>query len=111
MTTPSDDGQGSLAFDESRVEREFNQWMQTDDGHRVEDEIRRRCHKLMDRGVRHYGIAALFESIRYDWQIGLLGDGEYRLNNNHRSLLSRHMMKHYPRLEDFFEIRELHGRS
>jgi hypothetical protein len=102
---------GFLWDNESRVERAFNEWIQTADGRRVEGECVRRSRRLMARGVSHYGIAALFESIRYDWHIGLLGDGEYRLNNNHRSLLARHLMDLYPDLAGFFETRELRGRE
>lgn len=94
---------------ESRVERAFNEWIETADGRRVEREAITRARILKGRGLKHYGVAAVFESIRYDWHIGLLGDGEYRLNNNHRSLLARRIMELYPDLEDFFETRELRG--
>jgi len=95
---------------ESRVERQFNEWMQTKDGQRVEREVTARAKALRARGITHYGMKALFESIRYDWTVGLLGDGEYRLNNNHTSLLARRVMDNNPDLWEFFEVRRLRGR-
>ncbi len=103
--------QGVLPFDpfESRVEREFNDWIRSPDGLHVYLEAVDRCYRLRKRGVKHYGVKAIFESIRYDWTVGLLGDGEFRLNNNHTSLLARFIMAKHPQLEGFFEIRVLRG--
>lgn len=95
---------------QTRVEREFNEWIESQDGRRVEGEAARRARMLRSRGLKHYGMKAVFESIRFDWHIGLLGDGEYRLNNNHTSLLARRLMSHYSDLRGFFETRELRGR-
>ena len=100
--------QGQILW-HSRVERAFDEWMDTPDGLRVRNEVLVRCYRLKRRGVKHYGIAAIFEAIRYDFTVGLLGDGEFRLNNNHRSLLARLIMDENPDLEGFFEIRELQG--
>ena len=101
--------QARLPF-ESRVEREFADWIATADGVLVATEIVARARRLLARGVRHYGVKAMFESIRYDWTIGLLGGAEYRLNNNHTSLMARHLMDRHPELRGFFETRELRGR-
>lgn len=95
---------------ESRVERKFNEWIQTEDGQRVLDEALRRVYLLKARGLKHYGMAAIFEAVRYDWHVGLLGDGEYRLNNNHRAWLTRWIERQYPDLDGFFEKRETRGR-
>lgn len=96
---------------ESRVEREFAAWIETDDGRRVEEEIVRRARLLKRRGWAHYGIAALIETVRYDASVSLLGDAKgYRINNNHRSLLARRVMQLYPDLGHFFEVRDLRGR-
>lgn len=94
----------------TKVEREFRTWAETPDGKRVVHEVCRRALKLYDLGQKHYGIAALFESIRYDSSVGLLGDGDYRLNNNHRSHLARLVMRVEPELAGFFELRSLRGR-
>lgn len=95
---------------ETRVERGFREWIETPDGRRVEAEIVARAKRLLERGWRHYGVKALFESIRYDASVGLLGDGPYLLNNNHASLLARRIMRQHPDLDGFFEVRALHGR-
>jgi hypothetical protein len=94
----------------SIVARQFNSWITSEDGRRVFREALVRSLKLLSKGVTRYGIAAIFDSIRYDWSVGLLGDGEYRLNNNHRSLLAREIMLTEPRLAGFFETRTLRGR-
>lgn len=95
----------------TKVEREFHAWAGSEDGRRVIHEVCRRALALRTGArVRHYGIAALFESIRYDSAVGLLGDGVYRLNNNHRSHLARLVMRIEPELVGFFEVRELRGR-
>ena len=95
---------------ESRVERQFASWIDTHDGRQVEAEVVKRARRLRERGFRRYGIAALIEAIRYDAGISLLGDGDWKINNNHRSLLARRVMRLYPDLNDFFETRDLRGR-
>lgn len=96
---------------ESRVERQFADWIETSDGKRCEAEVVKRARRLKERGWTGYGIAALVESIRYDASVSLLGDAEgYRINNNHRSLLARRVMQLHPDLADFFEVRDLRGR-
>ena len=106
---PEDSAQAAFSWGQSRVEAEFNEWIESPDGRRVEDEAVRRARKLLSRGQRHYGMKAVFESIRFDWHVGLLGDGEFRLNNNHTSLMARRLMRVYPDLADFFEVRVLRG--
>jgi hypothetical protein len=102
--------QQGLIF-ESRVERAFVEWIETDDGRRVEDEVVRRARLLQARGWKHYGVAALVEAIRYDASVALLGDAAgYRINNSHLSLLARRVMLRNADLAGFFELRELRGR-
>lgn len=96
---------------ESRVEREFAEWIATSDGRSVEEEVVRRARLLKSRGWAHYGIAALIETVRYDASVSLLGDAKgYRINNNHRSLLARRVMERNADLDGFFEVRDLRGR-
>jgi hypothetical protein len=96
---------------ESRVELAFREWIAGPDGRRVEAEAVRRARAVRARGLEHFGVAAIFESIRYDWTVGLLGDEDYRLNNNHRSFMARHLMREYPDLAGLFELRMLRGQS
>ncbi len=95
---------------ESRVERAFREWIETEDGEIVEAEIVRRARALRAAGRRHYGIAGIWEAVRYDQTIALQGEaGAWRLNNSFRSLLARRVMARVPELEGFFETRDLRG--
>lgn len=95
---------------ESRVERQFREWIESEDGRRVESEVVRRAARLQAQGFRKYGIAALIEAIRYDHAVKLIGPSDgYRINNNVRSLLARRVMEQVPELEGFFATRDLRG--
>lgn len=61
---------------------------------------------LQERGHARYGIAGLFEVLRYQAALRTEGD-TYKLNNNFRSRYARLIMERVPRLEGFFEIRTL----
>jgi len=96
---------------ESRVERAFAAWIASEDGRVVEAEVIRRAMLLRARGYKHWGIASLWESIRYDYTLALQGEaGAWRLNNSYRSLLARRIMAACPDLAGFFETRPLRGR-
>jgi hypothetical protein len=96
---------------ESRVERAFAEWIKTPAGRYVEAEVIRRARELKARGREHYGIAALVEVIRYHAPVPRDGQDEFRLNNNHRSLLARRVQERCPDLAGFFETRSLRGRA
>lgn len=91
------------------LDDKFRQWLLTTNGRRVKAEVAHRALLLRRRGVAHYGIGAIFESIRFDYAAGLLGkDPEgYRLNNNYRSRLARLLADEHPELRGFFEERRL----
>lgn len=90
------------------LQQRFEQWLRTPNGQAVYAEVRDRALALRDAGVRHYGIAAIFEAARFDRRIRLGKDESgFRLNHNHRSRLARRLMADYPELADFFETREL----
>lgn len=96
---------------QSRVERAFAEWERSEDGQIVKAEVIRRARLLLAHGRRHYGIAGLWEAIRYDFTLALKGEvGAWRLNNNYRSLLARQVMDECADLKGFFETRELRGR-
>ena len=63
--------------------------------------------KYSSAGVKQYGIAGIWEAMRYDrsLEIGTAADG-YKLNNNHRSIASRHIEERTPALRGFFTKRE-----
>lgn len=89
------------------LEGRFREWLATEDGLAVYRNVRDRAFALLDRGVRHYGIAALVEAARYDRTLHV-GDAEpWRINNSYRSYLARQLMADYPALDGFFETRRL----
>lgn len=97
---------------QSRVDRAFAEWISSEDGELVEAEVVRRARALLSVGVRRWGIASLWEGIRYDNTLGLHGEaGAWRLNNSHRALLARRVMTNYPELREFFTTRHLRGRA
>jgi hypothetical protein len=97
---------------QTRVERVFAEWIETDDGRTVEAEVVHRARLLLASGIRRWGISSLWETIRYDRTIAIHGGAgyEWRLNNSYRSLLARRVMARYEDLRGFFEVRELRGR-
>jgi len=89
------------------LEGRFRAWLRTDNGLAVYLEVRDRALNLRRAGIEHYGIAAIFESARFDRvRLGLDAEG-FRLNNSYRSRLARQLMDDYPELDDFFETRGL----
>jgi len=56
-------------------------------------------------GRKQYGIASLFEVLRWSYLMQTQGD-EFKLNNDYRAHYARLLMKQEPVLEDFFETRE-----
>lgn len=95
---------------ESRVERAFREWIESEDGQVVEAEVVRRARSLRAMGISRWGIASLWESIRYDNTLGLHGEaGAWKLNNSYRSLLARRVMSRCVDLAGFFETRLLRG--
>lgn len=60
---------------------------------------------LKSKGIRHYGIAALFEVLRFSSMMQTDGDG-FKLNNDYRALYARRLMEEEPELAGFFELRQ-----
>ncbi len=85
----------------------FETWLATPVGRRLAVEAERRALVLHGQGVRHWGIGAIWESIRFDWTIAGDPDAEFKANNNHRSRLARRIMGQNPTLSGFFELRRL----
>jgi hypothetical protein len=95
---------------QSRVERAFAGWIRTEDGQVVEAAVIGRARTLLASGTRHYGIAGIWEAIRYDFTLALKGEaGSWRLNNSFRSLLARKVMSENADLAGYFETRSLRG--
>lgn len=56
------------------------------------------------RGIRHWGIGAVFERLRWLYKFQTQGD-DYKLNNSWRAFYARLLMEREAELEGFFELR------
>jgi hypothetical protein len=56
-------------------------------------------------GKRHFGIAALFERLRWISQFQT-EDDKYKLNNSYRAYYARQLMEQVPELREFFKTRD-----
>lgn len=64
------------------------------------------ARRLRSRGINHYGIAALWEALRYDWSIKTADpNSQLKLCNDYRAYYAREIMRLNPDLEGFFTLR------
>ena len=63
------------------------------------------ARKLQASGIRHYGIAALFELVRWHYYMERMDD-DFKINNNLKPIYARRLMEQEPELRGFFELRE-----
>lgn len=88
------------------------------------DEIRKQCaayHKqnpqvwelfvrftkeVIDSGHSNYSVKAIFERIRWEFDVGGDGKTEFKINNNFTSLYGRRFMRMYPEYDGFFRTRK-----
>ena len=73
----------------------------------VYEYLMRLTGEVRSRGFSHYGIGALWERMRWHFQIERVEGEEFKLNNNFRSRYVRKIIKEHPELADFFELRVL----
>ena len=62
--------------------------------------------KLINRGVKHFGIALLYENLRWHYLMSTTGD-DFRLNNSWRSHYARLLIERHPEWESIIETREM----
>ena len=60
---------------------------------------------LRRAGWKHFGIARLYEGLRYQRAVVTTAD-DFKLNNNFRALYARMLMEQEPELAGFFELRQ-----
>ena len=66
------------------------------------------AREVRSKGFAHYGIGALWEVMRYYFQIEKEQGSDFKLNDHFRSRYARKLMAEFPdEFGDFFEIREL----
>lgn len=86
----------------------FGAWLASEHGATMVSECQRAIRKLRARGFTRYGIGALWEAARFSAALRLGPDAEgFKLNNNYRSRMARHLIQLDPTLEGFFQLREL----
>ncbi len=66
--------------------------------------LRNGARRLRTAGWEHYGIAALWEGLRYESAVHTTGD-DFKLNNSYRALYARMLMENEPELRGFFSTR------
>jgi hypothetical protein len=62
------------------------------------------ARQLYDRGVKKFGINALFERLRWDYLVQTTGDA-FKLNNNYAPYYARLLVEIDPDLDGFLERR------
>jgi hypothetical protein len=65
------------------------------------------AREVRHKGYKRYGIGALWERLRWHFQIEEALGEDFKLNNDFRSRYARKLMQEQPELDGFFEIREL----
>lgn len=63
----------------------------------------------MERGYTRFSAKAVFERLRWHYQMETEGD-DFKLNNNYTAYYARMLMREDARFADFFELRERGGR-
>ena len=63
------------------------------------------ARRLRSRGIDRYGIAGLFEVLRYDHTINTGSAQDFKLNNSYRAYYARLLMQCNPELAGLFELR------
>lgn len=96
---------------QSRVEAEFEDWIETPAGRHVEAEVRRLALEDREAGERHGEINLYLAIVRRESR-GLTKDRRgYACNNSHRAYLARRLMERVPQLLGFFKTRALYGKA
>ena len=106
MTTPTPE-QGDLFWQQSRLTIQERFAIFDRENPHIFKEIVKLCFYLSHRGRKKFGIAPIFEKLRWDHLTSTNGDEPFKLNNDFRSEYGRKVMKEYPQLDGFFAIREL----
>lgn len=70
----------------------------------VRDLFRRYTLQAIRAGRTHYSANAIFERIRWHYEVDR-GEDDWKLNNNFRALYARQFMRDHPQYEGFFRTR------
>ena len=72
------------------------------------------CHNLIESGYDHYGARAIFERMRWHFNVDLNtsgSEGEFAFSNDFPSLYARKLMSENPELGPIFQLKRLKGMS
>jgi len=72
----------------------------------VYDHLRELALAMRRAGVSRYGIAGLYETLRYQLSVKNPTDEGFKLNNNYMALYARELARREPELLEFFQFRE-----
>lgn len=87
------------------IQEKFDAWIATHP--EVEELTVRFTRELIAAGRKKYGMKAICERIRWHFAITQDSSAEWKISNNYTSRLARHVMKKYPDLEGFYDLRPL----
>ena len=106
MTEPSErpGSLGRRGRSREDLDSAFEQFRQANPD--VERELLRFAQQARGTGLRHLGIAMLYERLRWYRHIES-NDPDFKLNNDYRSRYARLLMRLDPSLEGLFETRKL----
>lgn len=63
--------------------------------------------KVRARQITHFGIAAIFERVRWEMAMTTKDPQGFKMNNNHRAYYARLLALYDPTLAEMFETRQL----
>ena len=87
------------------IEEKFQRWIR--DHPDVVEHFRRLALEWLHAGHDRCGIGMLAEKARWDAGVGGRDEDGFKVNNNYRALLARHLIATTPALPvDFFALRE-----
>jgi hypothetical protein len=73
----------------------------------VYESLRQLALDLVDAGHSHFGIAMIYETLR--WQHAMrTTDKDFKLNNSYRAAYARMLMDREPKLAGVFDLRSTH---
>jgi hypothetical protein len=95
----------------SRVEAEFEDWIETPAGQHVEREVRRLALEDLAAGEQHGEINLYLAMVRRASRALTKDRRGYACNNSHRADLARRLMERNAQLRGFFKTRSRYGKA
>jgi hypothetical protein len=86
------------------IDARFDAWAKENPG--VVDLYLKFARQVRDAGRKRYSVKALTERIRWEVNIVIRKDGEFRINNNYSAPMARLLVVIDPTLAEIFEFRK-----